>query len=505
MVRIVVLLALVLLPLVSAVPVGAQSPGFHTGDSYAVVEVVYQVTGGPWAPFNIEFYRSPNRWFDGDEILLDTVAISDAGDLSDGIHVKQFTLGTDLELMDTAPGAVNPEVDEGYRLMAVHSDHSTFVYNFEGVYQYPYAGSAVFAHGTEFADTMGVTPGGRVSINGWQSDVHALGSEFRLRAHSGDDTLSLNMTPGWAVAFGGNDHDTFYPGPYQTEVYGMAGIDTVNFGTVPAPVNASLLNGTAFWGPASCSMDGVENLGGSNFDDRLVGNTQPNVLMGGAGNDRIEGYWGNDTLYGAGGNDILVGDDDDDLLYGGVGDDKLYGTDGNDKLFGSYGHDIMVGGDGEDYFLPSFGDDYVVGGAGIDTVDFEEPLATNGVTASLLTGAATGIGNDTLRTLENILGTYLYNDVLTGNNGVNFITGRGGNDDIYGAGGNDRLYGGPGSDELFGGPGDDVMFGDTDACADDSAIDNLVGEWGTDDGYGVLAGGTADVFDGTTENVYACP
>jgi len=88
-------------------------------------------------------------------------------------------------------------------------------------------------------------------------------------------------------------------GTTKAEKITTAGQITVNFGSV------------------------IENLIGSNYDDRLYGNEIGNKIEGGTGSDSIEGWDGDDTLLGGTGNDSL---------NGGAGNDSIEGGDGNDTL-----------------------------------------------------------------------------------------------------------------------------------------------------------------------------
>ena len=77
-------------------------------------------------------------------------------------------------------------------------------------------------------------------------------------------------------------------------------------------------------------VNALKGLGGA---DRLFGNDQDDLLLGGRGNDLLGGGFGDDVLYGGGGNDILRGNFDDDTLFGGTGQDILTGGDGRDSFF----------------------------------------------------------------------------------------------------------------------------------------------------------------------------
>ncbi|WP_269208357.1 calcium-binding protein, partial [Dolichospermum circinale] len=72
---------------------------------------------------------------------------------------------------------------------------------------------------------------------------------------------------------------------------------------------------------------------GSNGNDTVNGNDNP---------EYIDAVGGNDILNGKGGNDILDGGDGNDILSGGTGNNVLNGGDGNDTLIGGTGDDTYV-------------------------------------------------------------------------------------------------------------------------------------------------------------------
>ena len=80
------------------------------------------------------------------------------------------------------------------------------------------------------------------------------------------------------------------------------------------------------------TLSSIENVTGSNYGDKLVGNGSNNVLSGLAGKDQLSGGGGNDTL------------------IGGTGDDHIYGGSGNDVIRGGAGRDFLRGGSGADKF-----------------------------------------------------------------------------------------------------------------------------------------------------------
>lgn len=74
----------------------------------------------------------------------------------------------------------------------------------------------------------------------------------------------------------------------------------------------------------------IENLVGSNLNDRLIGNGSANIFDGGGGADYLDGAAGNDQLVGGSGADMLIGGAGDDLFEGGAGDDQITGGLGKD-------------------------------------------------------------------------------------------------------------------------------------------------------------------------------
>ena len=123
------------------------------------------------------------------------------------------------------------------------------------------------------------------AANGIQPYTDTLVSIENVRGSKFDDMLvgstANNVFEGW----GGND-----------SIIGAAGIDTANYANSPAAVSVNLLAGTASdgWGGADI-LNEMENVGGSAFNDTIIGDPNANVLIGGLGNDTMDGGIGSDT------------------------------------------------------------------------------------------------------------------------------------------------------------------------------------------------------------------
>jgi Ca2+-binding RTX toxin-like protein len=131
----------------------------------------------------------------------------------------------------------------------------------------------------------------------------------------------------------GNDSDNMFDGGAGADtIDGKAGSDTVTYQRSNAGVDVDL--GRQNTHPSTGGhaqgdfLVSIENLTGSNHDDRLVG---------------VTGVGGNE-LEGRNGNDIIFGSADNDTIRGGLGNDQIYGNEGNDRLYGADTNLIINGG-----------------------------------------------------------------------------------------------------------------------------------------------------------------
>ncbi|WP_051248877.1 beta strand repeat-containing protein [Inquilinus limosus] len=297
--------------------------------------------------------------------------------------------------------------------------------------------------------------------------------------NDGLDTLTGTASADTINGLAGND---IMEGLAGADVLnGGDGIDAISYGNSNAAVVINLATGAASGGHAAGdSFTGIENVVGSQYNDTLTGDAGANWLHGSPGNDTLNGGAGDDILSGGSGAgtgatygaDVLNGGDGNDTVdysregqqaavsvnlatgaKGGVAADDTYasienvtGTTFDDSLIGDAGANVLNGHDGDDGLRGGAGADSLIGGAGNDTAGYGDSVA--GVTVDLTTGTGTGgdAEGDTLTGIENLNGSNLADDILTGNTGANILNGQAGNDTLRGGAGADTLNGGDGVD-----------------------------------------------------------
>jgi Ca2+-binding RTX toxin-like protein len=241
---------------------------------------------------------------------------------------------------------------------------------------------------------------------------------------------------------------------------GGAGNDTVSYEHNRKGVSVNLAESGA-QSIAEAGRDtlvDIENLHGTRFTDILTGNHKANVLDGGLGHDQLDGGPGIDTAaYATAGAAVTV-----NLGKSGAQNTRGAGSDtltSIENLLGSRFNDSLTGNRGANVLNGGAGNDRLDGAGGVDTAAYD--TATSGVQVSLaLKGAQNtgGAGRDSLRNIENLLGSG-HDDRLMGNSAHNLLTGGDGNDVLCGGKGNDVLRGGNGNDTLDGGAGNDTLDG----------------------------------------------
>ena len=299
----------------------------------------------------------------------------------------------------------------------------------------------------------------------------------RLYGEEGDDILfgdaghdALGGGSGRDILHGGDGHDRLEGGAGDDILLAGRGDDSADGGE-----GADLIDGGA----------GDDRLAGGAGDDFLVDGTGTDVVEGGAGADRIipthddaadrfdggvgqdildyssstaavfvdveaglaaaesmiaDAIGGFETVLGGAGNDRLSGDSADETLSGGAGDDTLDGKAGGDRLLGGEGDDVIADGSGSDIVEAGSGNDHILaaadsqddhydGGEGCDVLDYSETI--KGVTVNLAEGEACGeeIGNDTITSVEAVVGGKGEDHFIAGGGSVSLTGGEG--DDVF--------------------------------------------------------------------------
>ena len=298
---------------------------------------------------------------------------------------------------------------------------------------------------------------------------------------------------------GGAGDDLLIGGGGADVLAGGAGVDTASYAGSAAAVDVDLTMGTADGGDAEGdTLDSVENIVGSDFDDTLRGDAAANALSGGAGNDLLIGGAGADTLDGGAGTDAASyagsalgvtvdlatgygqsGDAAGDRL---TGIEDLIGSDQADTLRGDASTNELHGSAGDDTLLGGGGADLLDGGTGFDTISYAG--SSTAVTVDLGTGSASGgdAAGDTLISIEAVAGSDFDDTLKAGATAAA----------LAGGFGDDMLIGGASADSLFGGAGDDLLIGSGGA-------DRLDGGSGNDTAsYAASAAGVAvDLLSGS--------
>ena len=149
------------------------------------------------------------------------------------------------------------------------------------------------------------------------------GADNHLDGRQGNDVLKGGDGDDWLNGYTGND-----------TLNGGAGSDTIEYWSSSKGVQIDLAANTANGGLANGDIiSNVENIQGSNFNDKLSGNGEANTFWGQSGNDQISGR---------GGDDFLVGWDGQDTLTGGTGADTFYFLSDSDTGITAATRDIVT-------------------------------------------------------------------------------------------------------------------------------------------------------------------
>ena len=358
--------------------------------------------------------------------------------------------------------------------------------------------------GGKGADT--IDGGEGVDTISYENSTEAVNINLATNTHSGGDAQDDSLVSIENII--GSNHNDILTGDNKDNIIdGGEGNDTVSYEYSSQAVNINLASNIHSGGDAEGdSLSNIENIIGSDYNDTLTGDDNDNVINGGGGSDTIDGGEGIDTvsyenstqavnvnlasnthrggdaqddslvsienIIGSDYDDDLIGDDNDNVINAGGGSDTIDGGEGVDTI--SYENSSQAvnvnlasnthsGGDAQDDSLVSIeniigsnhndiltgdnNDNIIDGGEGNDTISYEySSQAVNIHLASNIHSGGDAEG-DSLSNIENIIGSD-YNDTLTGDDNDNIIDALGGNDTIYGGGGGDTIDGGGGSDTV---------------------------------------------------------
>jgi VCBS repeat-containing protein len=343
----------------------------------------------------------------------------------------QGGIGNDTYVLSAGGDTVVEFADEGLDTIETSIAAYTLAANFEILI---YTGSGDFTGlGNDLANTI----------------TGGLGRDYLIGLR-GDDVLDGGLGVPDSLQGGiGNDRYIVRDGDTVTE-FANEGLDTVETTLATYALSPNVENliffGTGNF--AGTGNELANTITGGAGDDRLEGRGGNNVLSGGAGTDTAvyaaaasgisanlgagrtsdNGFGGSDTLNGIENltgsdfRDVMVGSAAANRLEGGLGNDYLIGMDGDDVLVGGTGlANQLQGGLGNDTFILSVDGDTIVEFAneGQDTV--ETSLATYTLSANV----------------ENLIYIGGGSFIGTGNELANLISGGGASDRLIGGGGAD--------------------------------------------------------------------
>lgn len=224
----------------------------------------------------------------------------EGGTGKDWIHGGNGIDTVSYAYMEVVPSGVRVSLDIGYAKTGNGSDRDTLA---------------------SIENVWGSNAGDLIEGNSVANDLSGLGGNDDLYGLGGNDTL-----------WGSYGDDNLEGGTGADTLFGGSGIDQAIYISSAVGVNVSLLSHKGSGGEAEGDvLNGIENLFGSHFADRLTGDD---------GDNRLNGYEGADVLSGGGGNDFLRGRYDKDTLTGGSGSDTFYFD--HDGLPGRVNADVIT-------------------------------------------------------------------------------------------------------------------------------------------------------------------
>jgi Ca2+-binding RTX toxin-like protein len=272
----------------------------------------------------------------------------------------------------------------------------------------------------------------------WFSGFEYFGT---VRTGSGNDTIGTSGADRDETIIVGSGDDTVVVRAGHDNVQGGSGNDLLLVDYRAA--TGSITIPASFVANPSGGFDGViSESGGRSVSFTSIERFE---ILSGAGNDSLSFGARDDVISAGGGNDVVHGGMGADRIFGEDGSDQLFGDGGDDQLDGGAGADELRGGDGSDIYFVTAGDVLIDDG----------PTGTDEVRTD---ASAYSIGS--FSTIENLSGTGVVDQTLTGNAGANRIDGGGGVDVMIGGAGDDVYIVselGDAVQELVGGGMDEVQ------------------------------------------------
>ncbi|MBP6012568.1 MAG: heme peroxidase [Alphaproteobacteria bacterium] len=222
------------------------------------------------------------------------------------------------------------------------------------------------------------TASGFTSIAGIENVVGGSGNDV-LAGRAGANTLSGGAGDDRFVARAGDGNDTYN---------GDGGSDTLDLSLTNANANVTA-------GAASSAQIGNDTLNGI---ENLIGSQGNDTINFAAGVNVIDGQGGNDTINSGAGNDVVLGGSGNDTINAGAGADRITGGTGNDTMTGGGGVDTFV-------FGTNFGLDRIIDfdsvGGNADRLNLDSSLGINAGNFGAHV-AITTTGGGTLVTIDGV-------------------------------------------------------------------------------------------------------
>ena len=282
---------------------------------------------------------------------------------------------------------------------------------------------------------------------------------------------------------GGNDYLVGAPGAKEILLDGGPGSDWIiaDYGDI-YNLNQQISTPEgyiSFFHYADYSPGFGATIEGGDGHDAIQGSYREDWIEAGSGHDQALGGEENDYIYGGTGNDWIGGSKidgsaDDDILIGGP-DSLTGGESDNDVLMGGAGKDILIGGAGNDLIYGDADGYFMHRLLKVSNYSDGRPFGYSGPIYGRpsygMVGWDGATGSYVIPTLDDLERTVaLYEDAqgagddyLDGGAGQDQLFGGAGSDILDGGTDSDKLYGEGGDDEMYGGAGDDELWGDINA------------------------------------------